>query len=91
MTTLENFYFGNVNPSEYQQSKDTKKKLSELTRLLDDLRAMITIEKQNEKLEQIENCQLSLIALSEKDAFIEGFKFGVKMITEIYADTQQRG
>jgi len=91
MTTLEDFYFGNVNPSEYKQSNDTKKKLSEMTRLLDELRAMITTEKQKEKLEQIENCQLSLIALSEKDAYIEGFKLGVKMATEIYADTQQRG
>ena len=39
----------------------------------------------------MENCQLSLIALSEKDAYIEGFKLGVRMTTEIYADTQQRG
>lgn len=91
MTTLENFYFGNVNPSEYKQSRDTKKKLSEMTRLFDELRFILTTEQQKEKLEQIENCQLSLIALSEKDAFIEGFKFGVRMITEIYADTQQRG
>ena len=91
MTTLENFYFGNINPSEYKQSRDTKKKLSEMTRLLDELRPMITTEKQKEKLEQIEHCQLSLIALSEKDAFIEGFKIGVRMTTEIYADTQQRG
>ena len=91
MTTLENFYFGNINPSEYKQSKDNKKKLSEMTRLFDELRAMITTEKQKEKLEQIEHCQLSLIALSEKDAFIEGFKLGVKMATDIYADTQQRG
>ena len=90
MTTLESFYFGNVNPSEYKQSKDTKKKLSEMTRLLDELRVMITTEKQKEKLEQIENCQLSVIALSEKDAFIEGFKLGVRMTTEIYTDTQQR-
>ena len=35
MTTLEDFYFGNVNPSEYKQSKSTKKKLSEMTRLLE--------------------------------------------------------
>ena len=91
MTTLENFYFGNVNPSEYKQSRDCKKKLSEMTRLLDELRSMITTEQQKEKLERIENCQLSLIALSEKDAFIEGFKIGVRMTTEIYADTQQRG
>ena len=91
MTTLENFYFGNIIPSEYKQSRDTKKKLSEMTKLLDELRAMLTTEQQKEKLEQIENCQLSLIALSEKDAFIEGFKLGVKMTTEIYADTQQWG
>ena len=60
-----------------------------MTRLLDELRAMLTTEQQMEKLEQIENCQLSLIALSEKDAFIEEFKFGVRMTTEIYTDTQQ--
>ena len=91
MTTLENFYFGNINPNEYKQSKDTKKKLSEMTRLLEELRSTLTNEQQKEKLEQIENCQLSLIALSEKDAFIEGFKIGVRMTTEIYADTHQRG
>ena len=89
MTTLENFYFGNINPSDYRQSRDTKKKLSKMTRLLEDLRSTLTNEQQKEKLEQIENCQLSLIALSEKDAYIEGFKLGVKMATEIYADTQQ--
>ena len=87
MITLENFYFGNINPSEYKQSKDTKKKLSEMTKLLDDLRSIITTEQQKEKLEQIENCQLSIIALSEKDAYIES----VKKATEIYLDTQQRG
>ena len=91
MTTLENFYFGNINPSEYKLSGDTKKKQSEMTKLLDELRSMLTTEQQKEKLEQIENCQLSLTALSEKDAYIEGFKLGVRMTTEIYADTQQRG
>ena len=91
MTTLENFYFGNINPSEYRQKKETKKKLSEMTELLDDLKSLLTSDQQKEKLEQIDNCQLSLIALSERDAYIEGFKLGVKMTTEIYADTQQRG
>nr|WP_316624995.1 DUF6809 family protein [uncultured Ruminococcus sp.] len=86
MTTLENFYFGNIDPSEYKQSRDTKKKLSEMTKLLDELRSMLTTEQQKEKLEQMENCQLSLIALSEKDAYIEGFKLGVKMATEIFAE-----
>ena len=90
MTALENFYFGNINPSEYKQSKDTKKKLSEITRLIDELKSLLTTEQQKEKIEQIDSCQLSLIALSERDAYIEGFKLGMKMATEIYADTQQR-
>ena len=60
MTTLENFYFGNINPSDYRQSRDTKKKLSKMTRLLEELRSTLTNEQQKEKLEQIENCQLSL-------------------------------
>ena len=91
MTTLENFYFGNVNPSEYRQKKDTKKKLSELTDLIDELKSLLTTEQQKEKMEQIDSCQLSLIALSERDAYLDGFKLGVRMATEIYADTQQRG
>ncbi len=44
----------------------------------------------NQNLSEITFTALSLIALSEKDAFIEGFKLGVRMATEIYADTQQR-
>jgi hypothetical protein len=91
MTALENFYFGNINPSEYKQSKDTRKKLSELTELLDELKSILTTVQQEEKIEQIDACQLSLIALSERDAYLEGFKLGVKMTTEIYTDTQQRG
>ena len=91
MAALEDFYFGNINPSEYRQKKDTKKKLSEMTDLIDELKHLLTTEQQKEKIEQIDDCHLSLIALSEKDAFIEGFMLGVRMTTEIYADTQQRG
>ena len=87
MTTLEDFYFGNVSPSEYNQGRDTKKKLSEMMKLLDELRSMLTTGQHKEKLEQIESCQLSLIALSEKDAYIEGFKLGVKIATEIYTES----
>ena len=84
MTTLENFYFGNINPSEYRQSKDTRKKLSEMTSLFDELKSILTTEQQKDKMEQIDSCHLTLIALSERDAYIEGFKLGVKMVSEIY-------
>ena len=46
MTTLENFYFGIINPSEYKQSKETKKKLSEMTELIDELKDILTDNQQ---------------------------------------------
>ncbi len=57
--------------------------------MFDKLRSLLTTEQQKEIFEQIDQCQLSLIALSERDAYVEGFKLGVKMTTEIYADTQR--
>lgn len=62
-----------------------------MTGLLDKLKSLLTTKQQNEIIEQIDACQLSPIALSERDAYIEGFELGVKMTTEKYADTQQRG
>ncbi len=60
-----------------------------MTGLFDKLRSLLTTEQQKEIFEQIDQCKLSLIALSERDAYVEGFKLGVKMTTEIYADTQR--
>ena len=60
-----------------------------MTGLFDKLRSLLTTEQQKEIFEQIDQCKLSLIELSERDAYVEGFKLGVKMTTEIYADTQR--
>lgn len=60
-----------------------------MTGLFDKLRSLLTTEQQKEIFEQIDQCKLSLIALSERDAYVEEFKLGVKMTTEIYADTQR--
>ena len=91
MTTLEDFYFGNVNPSEYEQSNEVRKKLSAMTDLIEELSTLFENDRQKEKIDQLADKQTELIALSERDAYIEGFKLGVRMATEIYADTPQRG
>ena len=59
--------------------------------MIDELKSLLTTEQQKEKLEQMENCQLSPVALSDMDAFFENFKLGGRMTTETYAGTQQRG
>ena len=91
MTTLEDFYFGNITPSEYKQSNEVRKKLSAMTDLIEELSTLFENDRQKEKIDQLADKQTELIALSERDAYIEGFKLGVRMTTEIYADTQQRG
>lgn len=91
MTTLENFYFGNINPSDYQQSAEVRKKLSIMTKYMEKLSSLLEKDQQKEKLEQFADRQTELIALSERDAYIEGFKLGIKFATEIYTEKQQRG
>ena len=86
MTTLESFYFGNINPSDYRQSAEVRKKLSAMTALIEELSSLLEKDQQKEKLEQLAEKQTELIALAERDAYIEGFKLGVKMATEIYTD-----
>ena len=86
MTTLENFYFGNINPSDYRQSAEVRRKLSAMTVLIEELSSLSEKEQQKEKITRLAEKQTELIALAERDAYIEGFKLGVKMTTEIYTD-----
>ena len=86
MTTLENFYFGNINPSDYRQSTVVRKKLSAMTALIEELSSLLEKDQQKEKIARFAEKQTELIALSECDAYIEGFKLGVKMATEIFAE-----
>ena len=86
MTILENFYFGNINPSDYRQSAEVRKKLSAMTALIEELSSLSEKDQQKEKITRLAERQTELIALAERDAYIEGFKLGVKLATEIYTD-----
>ena len=86
MTILENFYFGNINPSDYRQSAEVRKKLSAMTALIEELSSLSEKDQQKEKITRLAERQTELIALAERDAYIEGFKLGMKMATEIYTD-----
>ena len=86
MTTLENFYFGNINPSDYRQSAEVRKKLSAMTALMEELSSLLEKDQQKEKIARLAERQTELIALAERDAYLEGFKLGMKLATEIYTD-----
>ena len=84
MTVLVSFFFGNIQPCEYKQSAEVRRKLSDLTITAEKLKGNISNNHQRTEIDKVFDKQTELIALSERDAFIAGFRLGVKMMCEIY-------
>lgn len=83
MTLLENLYYGNIQPCEYEQSAEVRRKLSATTTDTEKLKDMMPDDFLRSEVDKAFDKQTELIALCERDAFIAGFKLGVKMMMEI--------
>lgn len=87
MTTLENLYYGNIAPHEYEVERgsgyDVSAKL--VIRHEQELSATLT-EQQKTILEIIKDNHTELMNLGERDAFVRGFSLAVKLITEAMSD-----
>lgn len=84
MTTLEDLYFGNINPNE----RDTKRgsRMDQLVKLMckneDALNTTLT-EQQKETFEKFKDAQRELSLLSERDAFRNGFILATRIMVEV--------
>ena len=83
MTTLENFYYGNIIPHEIpivQGSEcDVANKL--VVRQDEVLTATLT-EQQKETFQKFKDSYIDLLTLGERDSFIRGFSLGLKIAVE---------
>ena len=83
MTTLENLYYGNIAPYEYEVVRGSEyyatAKLVE--RHNNDLTATLT-DQQKEILKKLRDNQIELLNLGERDAFCRGFSLAVRMMVE---------
>ena len=83
MTTLENLYYGNTAPHEYDVERgseyDVTAKL--VIRHEKELSATLT-EQQKAKLEKIKDNHTELMSLGERDAFCRGFSLAVRLMIE---------
>lgn len=87
MTVLEDLYFGNITPlNDYKQSPRTETKIYTNNQNIEELRLCLETDKQRSLLDRLINSQSSLIALTEKDAFLAGFKLGIKVMVEVFTD-----
>ena len=80
MSILNEFFYGNLTPYEYRQSKETK--------AMNDEEALIgnlpeSKQAKRALLEELFRDRTTLTALSERDAYIEGFKAGARFMLEI--------
>lgn len=84
MTVLENFYFGNIQPCEYKQSAEVRRKLADMTVAAEKLKDATPDDQLRSEIEKAFDKQTELIALCERDAYLSGFRLGIKMMCEIY-------
>lgn len=85
MTTLENLYHGNINPSESENLRgreDYKKSILLVTKAQEKLKAALTDEQTELFDTYLMNAEeLSLIV--EEEMFKEGFKLAARIMAEI--------
>ena len=83
MTTLENLYYGNIAPHEYEvvrgREYDMTAKL--VIRHEQELSATLT-EQQKDTLKKLRDNQTELINLGERDSFIRGFSLALRLMVE---------
>ncbi len=83
MTVLEDLYYGNIQPCDNKQSGETRRKLSAMTAAEEKLMEDILDNAIHSKVLETFDKQTELIALCERDAFIDGFRLGVRLMIEI--------
>ena len=90
MTTLEDLYFGNINPNERETKRGSR--IDQLVKLMckneDTLGATLT-EQQKETFEKFKDAQRELSLLTELDAFRSGFILAARIMVEVMEGLQE--
>ena len=86
-TVLENLYYGNIQPCDIEQSAEVRRKLSAMTATEEKLKEVMPDDELRAQVENAFKKQTEFIALCERDAFIDGFRLGVKLMIETLSAT----
>ena len=85
MTTLENLWYGNIQPYDMDlvPGSPNDKAFNRKIRYEEELMSVLSDE-QKEIYEKLSNTQSEQLSLGECDAFRRGFSLGIKIATEVY-------
>ena len=87
MTTLEDLYYGNICPCEKSLTRGSEySHLLELTVKNEEKLYVLLSPQQKEAYEKVKDCITDMNNILEKEAFIDGFRLGVKSIAESVYD-----
>lgn len=77
MNILAELFYGNIRPCDEKQSAEVIRKQNAMCEAIEKLKASMPNEQLKEKVDETFDLQTELISLSDRDAFIDGFRLGV--------------
>ena len=87
MTTLEDLYYGNICPCEKSLTRGSEySHLLELTVKNEEKLYVLLSPQQKEDYEKVKDCITDMNNILEKEAFIDGFRLGMKLMAESVYD-----
>ena len=88
MLMLDELWYGNMTFESYTAlDKEYKKETKKLCELSDKFMPLLT-EEQRKAFNELNDKQLSVYALGEKDAFISGVRFGVEFMLDVFCNIE---
>ena len=90
MLMLEELWYSNINQeSHVTGDKEYFRELKKLAELGDKLMGILS-EEQKKLHEQLQDQQIHVSAIGEKDAFVAGVRFGAEFILDVLCDINMR-
>ena len=83
--TLEELYYGNICPAEttFNKYSDYGRCFTKIGELNAEVCSQLTDEYKN-KIDEIESIYTRILAITEREYYLAGFRLGAKMMNEIY-------
>lgn len=90
MTTLENLYYGNIDPAnKYIKRSGEYSKLINLS-VRNEEKLVPTLSKEQKIIfEKYKDCITEMTSIAEKETFIQGIKLGIKITAESFLTDSQ--
>ncbi len=85
MTTLENLYYGNIDPAnKYIKRGSEYSKLINLSIRNEEKLTPTLSKEQKITFEKYKDCITEMTSIAEKEAFVQGIKLGIKITAESF-------